>query len=163
MKGGLGSAALRTDAGLIVGAVMVVNAVGSVVDPRTGRPVAGALGQDGRTLLDPFELVRRGTQPATPPLANTTIGVVVTNADLTKAEALKVAQMAQAGMARAIVPAFTSSDGDTIFVLATGGFVGDATASTIGGLAAEAVSDAILRAVRLAQGVPGYPGVSEIR
>lgn len=163
MKGGLGSAALRSDSGLIVGAVMVVNAVGSVVDPRTGQPVAGALAEDGRTLLNPFDLVRRGTQPATPALANTTIGVVVTNADLTKAEALKVAQMAQAGLARAIVPAFTSSDGDTIFVLATGSLDGTVNVSTIGALAAEAVSDAILRAVRQARGIPGYPGVADIR
>lgn len=163
MKGGLGSAALRSDSGLIVGAVMVVNAVGSVVDPRTGQPVAGALADDGRTLLNPFELVRRGTQPASPALANTTIGVVVTNADLTKAEALKVAQMAQAGMARAIVPAFTASDGDTIFVLATGSLDGSANVSAIGALAAEAVSDAILRAVRQARGLPGYPSVADIR
>lgn len=163
MKGGLGSAALRTPDGLIVGAVMVSNAVGSIVNPRTGRPVAGALAEDGRTLLDPFELVRRGAGPATAPLQNTTIGVVVTNAALTKAQALKVAQMAQAGIARAVVPAFTASDGDTLFVLATGSHEGEANVSAIGALAAEAVSDAIVRSVERATGIPGYPAVADIR
>lgn len=163
MKGGVGSAALRTPDGLIVGAVMVTNAVGSIVDPRTGRPVAGALAEDGRTLLDPFELVRRGAVPATGPLANTTIGVVITNATLTKVEALKVAQMAQAGLARAIVPAFTNADGDTLFVLATGGHGPAVDVNTVGGLAAEAVADAIVRSARLATGVPGYPAAADIR
>lgn len=163
MKGGLGSASLRTADGLIVGAVMVVNAVGSVVDPRTGRAIAGVLSADGRTLLDPHELVRRGAVPATGAGENTTIGVVVTNARLTKAQALRVAQMAQAGMARAIVPAFTLSDGDTLFVLATGSLEGDANVSAVGGLAAETVSDAILRAVMLATGVPGFPALSDIK
>jgi len=163
MKGGVGSAALRTPDGLIVGALMVTNSVGSIVDPRTGRPVAGALAADGRTLLDPFDLVRRGAVPASSPLESTTIGVVVTNATMTKTEALKVAQMAQAGLARAVVPAFTVSDGDTLFVLATGSFDGQASVSAVGGLAAEAVADAIVRSVRLATGVPGYPAASDIR
>jgi L-aminopeptidase/D-esterase-like protein len=163
MKGGVGMAALRTPDGLIVGALMVTNSVGSIVDPRTGRPVAGALADDGRTLLDPFALVRRGAVPATAPLENTTIGVVVTNATLTKVQALKVAQMAQAGLARAIVPAYTPSDGDTLFVLATGGQNVSPNVSTIGGLAAEAVADAIIRSVTQATGLPGYPAVSDIR
>jgi L-aminopeptidase/D-esterase-like protein len=165
MKGGVGSTALQTTDGLIVGVIIAVNAVGSVIDPRTGRPVAGVRTSDGRSLDDPFAIVRRGlTQPAPArEFENTTIGVIATNARLTKAQALKVAQMAHDGMARAIVPSHTPSDGDTLFVLATGDRLGDPNIGTIGALAAEAVSDAILRAVRAARGIPGYPAAGDIR
>jgi len=163
MKGGIGTAALRTADGLVVGAIVAVNAVGSVIDPRTGRPVAGVRADDGRRLEDPFLLVRRGADAGLPWRENTTIGVVATNARLSKAQALKVAQMAHDGIARAIVPAHTPSDGDTLFALATGTRGAEASVGVIGALAAEAVSDAILRAVRLATGVPGYPAVSDIR
>jgi len=165
MKGGIGSTALQTTDGLIVGAIIAVNAVGSVIDPRTGRPVAGVRTADGRSLEDPFALVRRGVIQGAPARSfeNTTIGVIATNARLTKAQALKVAQMAHDGMARAIVPSHTPSDGDTLFVLATGDRTGDANVGTLGALAAEAVSDAILRAVRAAKGIPGYPAAGDIR
>lgn len=163
MKGGIGTAALRTADGLVVGAIVAVNAVGSVIDPRTGQPVAGVRAEDGRSLEDPFALVRRGADAGLPWRENTTIGVVATNARLTKAQALKVAEMAHDGIARAIVPAHTPSDGDTLFALATGARDGDSNVGVIGALAAEAVADAILRAVRLARGVPGYPSVSDIR
>ncbi len=163
MKGGLGSAALFTGDGLIVGAIVAVNAVGSVVDPRTGRAVAGVRTADGRALEDPFAIVRRGVLQQGPARENTTIGVIATNARLTKAQALKVAEMAHDGMARAIVPSHTPSDGDTLFVLATGEQAGDANVGTIGALAAEAVSDAILRAVRAARGLPGFPAAGDIR
>ena len=160
MKGGVGTASL-TDGSLIVGAIVVVNASGSVVDPATGKPVAGVRSSDGKSLVDPHTLVRGGNQ--SPPLANTTIGVVATNAKLTKAQALRVAEMAHDGMARAIVPSHTPSDGDTLFVLGTGSAAGDANVGKVGALAAEAVSDAILRAVKLAKGLPGYPAVSDIK
>ena len=160
MKGGVGTASL-TDGGLIVGAIIVVNASGSVVDPSTGRPVAGVRSADGKTVVDPHSLIRGSNQ--SPPLSNTTIGVIATNAKLTKAQALRIAEMAHDGMARAIVPSHTPSDGDTLFVLGTGGMAGEANVGKIGGLAAEAVSDAILRAVRLAKGLPGFPSVSDIK
>jgi L-aminopeptidase/D-esterase-like protein len=166
MKGGLGSASLRTADGLIVAALVVVNASGSIVDPRTGQAVAGVRTPDGRGVENPFELIRRNVTsgaPAPGVLENTTLAVVVTNARLTKAEATKVAQMAQDGVARAIVPSHTPGDGDTLFALATGRLATDANVGLVGRLAAEAVSDAILRAVRLARGVPGYPAVSDLR
>ncbi|MDX1578685.1 MAG: P1 family peptidase, partial [Gemmatimonadota bacterium] len=94
--------------------------------------------------------------------AHTTIGVVATNADLSKAQATKMAQMAHDGLARAIVPAHTPSDGDTMFALATGAWEGEVSLTTIGGLAAEAVAEAIVRAVRSASGLPGFPSVSEL-
>jgi L-aminopeptidase/D-esterase-like protein len=162
MKGGIGTIALVTGDGLIVGAIVAVNAVGSVVDPRTGRPVAGVRTADGRGLEDPFALVRRGVLQREPAREATTIGVIATNARLTKAQAQQVAEMAHDGMARAIVPSHTPSDGDTLFVLATGDRTGDANVGTIGALAAEALADAIVRAVRAARSIPGFPAAIDI-
>ena len=163
MKGGLGSSAIRLESGLIVAALVAVNAVGTVVDPHTGRPIAGARGADGVSLEDPFQIVRRGLAPPGPAREHTTIGVVATNARLTKAEALKVASMAHDGLARAIVPSHTPSDGDTLFTLATGRLSGNASVGSVGALAAEVVADAIVRAVRAARTIPGYPAARDLR
>jgi L-aminopeptidase/D-esterase-like protein len=163
MKGGVGTSSLRGAGGLVVGAIVAVNAVGTVVDPRTGKAIAGVRTPDGKAVADPFALIRAGGARSMSLGANTTIGVVATNARLTKAEALRVAEMAQDGIARAIVPSHTPSDGDTLFVLGTGGLASDANVSLVGQLAAEAVSDAILRAVRLAKGLPGFPAASDIK
>jgi L-aminopeptidase/D-esterase-like protein len=162
MKGGIGATALVTTDGLMVGAIVAVNAVGSVVDPRTGKPIAGVRTSDGRSLEDPFALVRRGVLQQQPGREATTIGVIATNARLSKAQARKVAEMAHDGMARSIVPSHTPSDGDTLFVLATGGQTAEPNVGTIGALAAEAVADAIVRAVRAAKGIPGFPGSADI-
>jgi L-aminopeptidase/D-esterase-like protein len=147
---------------LIVGAIVAVNAVGTVIDPRTAKPVAGVRSADGKSLEDPFALVRRGVLQVSRLLENTSIGVVVTNAKLTKAQARRVAEMAHDGLARAIVPAHTPADGDTLFAMGTGSLGRDANVSVIGQLAAEAVSDAILRAVRSAKGLPGFPSATEL-
>ncbi|HUL73808.1 MAG TPA: P1 family peptidase [Vicinamibacterales bacterium] len=160
MKGGVGTTSLTLTDGLIVGVLVVVNASGSIVDPKTGKPVAGVRAADGKSLEDPFALVRRGVAPSGAG-GNTTLGVVATNARLSKAQALKVASMAHDGFARTIVPSHTMSDGDTIFSLATGQV--DADVNRVGVLAAEATSDAILRAVRLAKGLPGFPGVADLK
>lgn len=162
MRGGIGSVALKSDT-LVVGAIVAVNAAGSIVDPRTGKPVAGVRTADGRALEDPFQLVLRGAALVGNARENTTIGVVATNARLTKAQALKVAEMAHDGMARAIVPSHTPSDGDTIFALATGQLTAEPNVGAIGALAAEAMTQAILRAVRSARALPGYPAASDIR
>jgi L-aminopeptidase/D-esterase-like protein len=164
MKGGVGSSAFRTPAGLVVGAIATVNAGGSVVDPATGRVVSGARTADGRRLEDARAIVRGDRLPRSANLPeNTTVVIVATNATLTKAQAKLVAQMAQAGLARAIVPVFTPSDGDTVFVLATGTWKGTPDLGALGALAAEAVSDAILRGVRAAAGIPGYPAIRDLR
>jgi L-aminopeptidase/D-esterase-like protein len=163
MKGGLGTSAIRGPGGLIVGAIVAVNAAGSIVDPRTGKAVAGVRTADGHALEDPFALVRGGRGTGAALFSNTTIGVVATNARLTKAQALRVAEMAHDGLARAIVPSHTPSDGDTIFVIATAGLSGEPDVSTIGQLAAESVTDAILRGVRLATALPGFPAASDIK
>jgi L-aminopeptidase/D-esterase-like protein len=186
MKGGIGTASITTADGLIVAAIVAVNAVGDIVDPATGRVVAGVRTADGKGLADARTIVRAGEfgmrrpgvpaspRPAAPgstwrhedPISelagNTTIGVVATNAVLTKAQARKVAQMAHDGLARAISPAHTPSDGDTLFALATGTRPGDANVGLIGALAAEVVADAILRAASEATGIAGYPAARDL-
>jgi L-aminopeptidase/D-esterase-like protein len=164
MKSGLGSASIALRDGLVVAALVAVNAAGDVVDPKTGRVVAGTRTPDGRGLADVRTLLRGG-RPGRDvlPLENTTIGIVATNATLTKVQATRVAQMAQDGLARAVVPAHTSADGDAIFAMATGRRPGNPDVDLIGALAADAMSEAILRAVRAATGIPGYPAVRDLR
>ncbi len=162
MKGGIGSASIELPNGLVVAALIAVNAVGDVVDPATGDIVAGVLSEDGRGFADARKLLRLSGPPGGRPGENTTIGVVATNARLTKAQATKVAQMAHDGLARAIYPAHTPADGDTLFALALGGFEGDANLAVIGALAADATAEAILNAVRSASSAGGYKAVSDL-
>ncbi len=160
MKGGVGTASITLESGLVVAALVVVNAVGDVIDPATGRVVAGARGENDE-FLDARRILRGKVPPPTPG-ENTTIGVVATNAELNKAEAAKMAQMAHDGFARAIVPSHTPGDGDTIFSLATGGLAEGFSLSQVGALAAEAMADAIVRAVRAASGLPSIPAVADL-
>lgn len=162
MKGGLGSAAMTLADGTIVAALVAVNAAGDVIDPSTGQVVAGVRTADGRGLADARRLLRSGETLRPAVAGNTTLGIVATNATVTKAQATKVAQMAQDGFARTIAPAHTPGDGDTIFALATGERRGEANVSRIGAAAAEVVSDAILRAIRAARGIPGYPAARDL-
>lgn len=162
MKGGIGSAALLLQDGLIVAALVAVNAAGDVIDPATGRIVAGARTADGRGFADARVLLRSSGSRARPG-ENTTLGVVATNARLTKTQAMRVAQMAHDGFARAIYPSHTSNDGDTIFALATGTLEGDADLSRVGALAADVVALAIVRAAREATGVPGFPALRDLK
>ena len=139
--GGLGSACIRLDSGLIVAAIVVVNSLGNVVNPRTGEIVAG--GRENGSFVDITErLLDANLVQGT----NTTIGVVATNATLSVAEVNRVAEMAHDGMARAIRPSHTMSDGDTLFSLATGSHTGSRV-NTVGILAAEVVAEAIVNAV----------------
>jgi L-aminopeptidase/D-esterase-like protein len=166
MKAGIGTAALSMPDGLTVAALVAVNAVGDVIDPATGQVVAGVRTEDGKSLADVRRLIRSGTLPARAPAPraaeNTTIGVVATNATLTKAQARKVAQMAHDGYARAISPAHTPGDGDTIFALATGAQAGPANVALIGALAAEVMADAVVRAARQAEGLGGLPAARDL-
>jgi L-aminopeptidase/D-esterase-like protein len=162
MKGGLGSYALTHPSGLVVAAIVAVNAVGDVVDPLNGTLVAGARNPDG-SLADLRKLLRSGAELAVPrPGENTTIAVVATNARLTKAEVARVAVMADAGFAKAIVPSHTVGDGDTVFALATGQFTGQVNLSVIGGLAAEALAEAIVRGVSMAETLHGVVSAREL-
>jgi L-aminopeptidase/D-esterase-like protein len=164
MKGGIGSAAIRMPDGLIVAALVAVNAAGDVIDPATGKVVAGVRTENGKALADARTLLTSGAirQPARLG-ENTTLGVVATNAALTKTQATKVAEMAHDGFARAIYPSHTMGDGDTIFALATGTQTGNADVSRVGALAAQVVADAIVRAARQATSIPGYPAARDLR
>jgi L-aminopeptidase/D-esterase-like protein len=163
MKGGIGTASITLPDGLTVAALVAVNAYGDVIDPATGRVVAGVRNADGNGLADARVLLRTGASQKKPIGENSTIGVVATNARLTKTQATKVAQMAHDGLARSITPVHSLADGDTIFALATGTLTGDADVSRIGALAAEAVADAVLRAVRAAKGLPGLPAMRDLQ
>lgn len=162
MRGGIGTASVALPDGLTVAALVAVNAVGDVVDPATGEIVAGARTADGTGFEDARRLLRSGVLNRPPPGESTTIGVVATNAGLDKAQATKVAQMAQDGYARAIVPAHTAGDGDTLFSVATGTWEGRPNPTVIGALGADVVARAIVRAVRAAEGLPGIPAVADL-
>ena len=162
MKAGIGSAAISLPNGLVVGAIVAVNAVGDIVDPDTGKVVAGSRNPDN-TLADIRKLLRGG-EIGTRPRAgeNTTIGLVATNAKLSKNDINRVALMADDGFARAINPSHTMGDGDTVFALATGRWTGDANVTLVGALAAEAMADAIVRAATQAAASNGLPAARDM-
>ena len=163
MKAGLGSYSITLPNGLSVGAIVAVNAVGDIIDPDTGKVVAGVRNPDG-TFADARTLLRTGqTGPRPRAGENTTIGLVATNARLTKAQAHRMALMADDGFARAIFPAHTIGDGDTVFALATGQWTGDADITQIGALAADVMARAIVRAATEATGLPNLPAARDLR
>ncbi|RJP53795.1 MAG: peptidase S58 family protein [Anaerolineaceae bacterium] len=171
MKCGVGTASMAVGgAGVVVGALMAVNAFGDVIDPETNQILAGLRSTD----VGPIHLGQAGYFGDTLKMmktffgrtilsfatkVNTVIGVVATNADFTKADATKMAQMAHDGLARAVRPAHTMLDGDTIFALATGGKKADV--STVGAYAAEVTAQAIVRAARMAASAGGLPGLAQ--
>jgi len=168
MKAGLGTASISIGGGIVVGALVAVNGWGDVIDPQTGQIIAGL--RSGKAGLlrvgkkdyfaDTLSMMKSPTGRGLLALAaraNTVIGVVATNAGLTKAGATKVAQMAQNGIGRTIRPAHTMLDGDVIFALATGTRKVDV--STIGAFAAEAMAEAVVRAVISAKSAGGVPGL----
>lgn len=168
MKSGLGTSCVDAGGGVLVGALVAVNAFGDVIDPDTGRIIAGArstqlgplhLGAQGyfANTLETMRTFTGRTVMGFASKSNTVIGVVATNAQLDKAEATKVAQMAHDGLAHAIRPAHTMLDGDTIFALSTGNKNADVT--TVGAYAAEAMAQAIVRAVQAAEPAGGLPGL----
>ncbi len=153
MKSGVGGASIHIGEGVVVGALVVVNALGDVYDSQTGELVAGVRGE--KTTLELMQSNAFGFSAR----ANTVIGVVAVNADFSKVEMTRVAQMAQDGLARAVRPAHTQFDGDTIFALATGGKKADL--STVGAYAAEAVALAIVRAVQMSVSAGGLLGLKK--
>ena len=166
MKGGVGSASITLPSGLIVAALVVVNAAGDVIDPANGQVVAGVRTADGKSFADARKMLRAGGPSGVIAPAgrqNTTLGVVATNARLTKTEATRVSQMAHDGYARALAPAHTPGDGDVIFTLATGERTGNADAGQVGALAADVMASAIVRAARQATGVPGFPALRDLK
>ena len=156
-KSGVGTASVRVG-DLVVGALAAVNAYGQVVD-EDGSVLAGARSSGGGW-LDVREVLR-ASPPAERPIENTSLVVVGTNAELTKAQAKRVAMMAQDGLARSIFPVHTLFDGDSVFAVTSGGV--EAEPSIVGAWEADAVAEAVRRAVLLAKGLGGIPAVREIR
>jgi L-aminopeptidase/D-esterase-like protein len=164
MKGGIGSAAIEVPGGLVVAAIVAVNAAGNVMDPMTGQFIAGGRTDDGRSIADLRALLRGGgAKGGGRAIQNTTIGVVATNAALTKAQATKLAQMAHDGYARSIYPSHLMIDGDAIFTLATGTHSETPDMNRLGALAADVISEAVVRAARAAAGIPGYPAARDLK
>jgi L-aminopeptidase/D-esterase-like protein len=161
-KGGFGTACLEGPQGLLVAALAVVNAFGDLVDPETGEVVAGArTAPDSREFANAAALIRQGLVRQTFGEPNTTIGVVVTNARLTREQAQKIAQMGQNGLARTISPVHTLFDGDIVFVLSHAEVTADL--HTVGLLAQAALETAILNAVRQAEGLGVLPSYQDLR
>ena len=170
-KAGIGTASLDIGGGVIVGALVAVNAWGDVLDPQTNEIIAGLrsgkvgplrVGRKEDHFADTLDVMKsragRGLLSLTSRM-NTVIGVVATDAKLTKAQATKVAQMAQDGVARSIRPAHTMFDGDVIFALSTG--TKKADVSTVGAFAAEVMAEAIVRGVKMAASAGGLPGLNK--
>jgi L-aminopeptidase/D-esterase-like protein len=161
MRGGIGSASAQVSDGVVVGALMAVNAVGDVRDPDSGELIAGVRDAPGGCrLLDTARAMRAGARPPGFTAPHTTIGIVATNAGLTKAEAATVAELGMVGFARALSPPHLGADGDTLIALSVGGATADISA--IGLAAAEAVSHAIARAVRAATSLPSIPAARDL-
>lgn len=160
MKGGLGSASVRLSGGLVVAALVVVNAFGDVRDPRTGAVLAGPRLDDGTPHGKPgdtVELLEAGIERLQRRRAgeNTTLAVVATNARLSKVGATRVARMAHDGLARTVSPIHTSVDGDTVFAAATGEL--ETHPDLIGAWGARVAEEAVLQAIHAAESVPGIP------
>jgi L-aminopeptidase/D-esterase-like protein len=163
-KAGVGTSAMVMEDGLVVAALVAVNAVGDIIDPATGQVLAGVRTEDGTQFADARTIINRGELAIREhPLQNTTIGVVATNARLTKVQAQKIAQMAHDGYARAIAPAHLPDDGDVIFSMATGRWSGEVNVSRVGSLAAEAMARAIVRAATQATSLAGVPAARDLK
>lgn len=159
MKSGLGSATVKAGE-LVVSAIVSVNSFGDIFDYETGRQIAGAYDYEKKEMLNTYTIMKKEGKSLGFPLRNTTIGVVATNAILSKAEANKAASMAQNGFARSINPVHTMLDGDTIFTMATNEIKGDL--NLIGTMAGEAISRAINNAITNAKSCHGLISYSDI-
>ena len=160
MKSGIGSYAVQIGE-LQVGAVVAVNALGDIYDWKTGKKIAGLLAEDRKTFRSTEELMYASTEIVENKFTgNTTIGVIITNGKFEKASLCKIAGMAHDGYARSIRPVHTTADGDSIYAVSVGDV--EADQDLTGVLAAEVMSEAIIRAVMSAEGAYGYPGVRDL-
>jgi L-aminopeptidase/D-esterase-like protein len=148
MNGGVGTCSDIIDEKIVVGVLVVVNSLGNIIDPSSGKTVAGARHPETKKFIDPLLIVKKPQSLSFARLTNTTLAVIATNARLTKAEAKRLAQMATTGITRSTFPAHTPFDGDVVFACSTGELAGiDIFRSGI--LAASLVSTAIVQAVKL--------------
>jgi len=149
MKGGIGTCSCSIADKIVIGVLVVVNALGNIIDPATNETIAGARNLTDGSFLNPHDLLMKRAINPFAQLSNTTLGVIATNARLTKEEATKIAQMANDGLARTIYPAHTPFDGDILFALSTDNRF-DADVMLLGTLAADLTSQAIIQAVKIA-------------
>ena len=164
VKSGIGTASLTLPDGPTVAAIVAVNAYGGIFDHRSGQLIAGPRREDDAGFYDPVELaLRGGTGHQASPLANTSIGVVATDAPMNREEANFLAMVSHDGLALTIRPCHTMSDGDTMFALSTGRFPDPVDLSRLGAAAVEVTAQAVLRAVHTATGLGGIPATSELQ
>jgi L-aminopeptidase/D-esterase-like protein len=159
VKSGLGTASQRIVGDIVIAALMVVNAVGDVIEPGTGRILAGPRKSDGSGFLSTSQLWKGEFEETIPPF-NTVIGVVATDARLSKVEATKLAHVAQVGIARTIDPCHTMYDGDALFALSSGDKEADFNA--LGAAAAEVVVEAVIKSIRNAETLAGVPAAKDV-
>ena len=168
VKSGIGSAVIQLPEGPLVAAAVAVNAYGGVYDYKSGQLIAGPRTDDGLGFDDPVEYLLRYGIPEesptqeSPTLENTSIGVVATDAALTKEQANYLATVSHDGLALTIRPCHTDRDGDTMFALATGRYSREVDLTRLGTAAVEATAQAVLRAVRTATGLGGVPAALEV-
>lgn len=161
MKSGIGTAGLRVGE-LVIGALMVVNATGDIVEWPRGTILAGCRREDGKGFLNLAEtlkqkMLRDGVRKRPVEMHHTTIGVVATNASFGKAELTRIAMMANTGAAKVVSPYHTPEDGDQLFAVSTRKAEVDVDVMSVGVLAAQIVATAIQRAVKMATSIPGFP------
>lgn len=162
MKSGIGRASIELDNGLKIAAIVAVNAFGDIIDPKTNQVIAGVRSADGKRLLDARKIIRQSTAINKPDGGNTVIGVVATNAELSRPEATKIAQIAHNGLARTIAPVHTQYDGDTLFTLATGEWQGKVNMAILGELATQVIAEAVIRGTCAATSIPNYPAAQDV-
>lgn len=160
MKGGIGSYSIKLDNGIVVAALIAVNAFGDVYED--GKVIAGVLNYEKTDVLNTYEIMKQGFIKGGFSIDNTTIGIVATNAKLTKAQCKKISQMAHDGYAKSIFPIHTPHDGDTIFTMATGEIETDADITLLGCLATEVVQESITKAIKNAQSVKNIVSYNEL-
>ena len=159
-KSGIGSYSIKLDNGIVVSALVAVNALGDVYE--NGNVIAGALNDNKTEFLNSYNLMKQGVTKGGFSIDNTTIGIIATNAKLDKAQCKKISQMAHDGYARAIFPIHTPHDGDTIFTMTTGEIETGADLTLIGSIAVEVMEKSIINAVKNAKEINGIPSYNEL-
>ncbi|MGH7806582.1 MAG: P1 family peptidase, partial [Thermodesulfobacteriota bacterium] len=160
-KGGIGSASFKFENGVVVGVIVVVNAFGDVIDSKNGEIIAGVRNShDGKQFLGSVDLFKKGFTRKVESFENTTLGVVATNGKFSKSGLIRIARIGQTGITRVITPCHTMTDGDLVFAVSCGNHEGDPNA--VGIIAAELISEAIIRAVKNAGSLGGIPSWNDI-
>ena len=161
MKGGIGSYSIELENGLVVSALVAVNAFGDVYED--GKLIAGVLDDSKKKNLSTYDILKEGFSKGGFSIDNTTIGVVATNAKLTKAQCKKISQMSHDGYAKAIFPIHTPHDGDTIFTMSTGEIEVEADLTLLGSLATEVVEKSIINAIKNAKSIQNIVSYKELQ